>query len=684
MALFRRKNKTIGGDGNDGLPPITPPTNPPHAYTPRAADLTVGDYANGMPNIRLGEMLKSFGRQLFWVVPLFLLGSAAAWHLTKDFKRSYTGDARILVQIGDEYVYQPITGQPGQAGMTITADTIALNEVGIIKNDEIIEQVFGIMTSPTSKFANRFDPEGMKKLQQAGNNERLRMEAKAELYRKMDRSFMVSPRPKSSIIDLAYKHEDGEVAVETLNQLILAYQSYRRQIFVEGSAGIIAERRKETERQLGQNERAIASFLQKNNISDFNSEQGGVRKRTEELRAALNLLRAQMSETETALATVENQLRATPQEINLYVDDRASARISQAELELKQLLAKYLPTSDPVRQKQTELNELKALQSSYGGKAQGGRRVGPNTVYQALLTNRNTLQATADSYREKEYTLQRQLDSADNKVRRLTSLSPDYAGLLRQRDTLDARLSNYNAKEQEALVNQQQAEATNENVKVISWPKYPNKGSNTRLLAAAGAMFAWGLTLFMLALLRVFLDPRLYAAPGPRRESLMVPQPDYIPEPVSPQVPDQTPYAPAAQPAAAQFEPAAYAPENGQTVSDYVPMPAEAAQAYAPQNYAQGGYNPQDYVQNPYADSATAQYAQNPVYQEQGTQMQYDPNAYGGQPAYDPNYTPAPYVDGSAAVDLYSNPYLTGQNAGAIDQNPQAVQVPYDPNAPQG
>jgi len=68
----------------------------------------------------------------------------------------------------------------------------------------------------------------------------------------------------------------------------------------------------------------------------------------------------------------------------------------------------------------------------------------------------------------------------DNKVRRLTSLSPDYASLLRQRDTLDERLKNYNAKEQEALVNQQQAEATNENVKVIAWPKFPNKGVNTR------------------------------------------------------------------------------------------------------------------------------------------------------------------------------------------------------------
>ena len=81
MALFRRKKTITVGDGDDGLQPVQ---RPEPNYAPRAADLTVGDYANGMPNIRLGEMLKSFGRQLFWVVPLFLIGSAAAWHLTKD------------------------------------------------------------------------------------------------------------------------------------------------------------------------------------------------------------------------------------------------------------------------------------------------------------------------------------------------------------------------------------------------------------------------------------------------------------------------------------------------------------------------------------------------------------------------------------------------------------------------
>lgn len=664
MAFLRRnKSSTMRGhdDGSQSA------RNYSQSSAPRAADLTVGDYANGMPNIRLGEMLKSFGRQLIWVVPLFLIGSLLAWHLTRDFKRSYTGDARILVQIGDEYVYQPITGQPGQAGMTITADTIALNEVGIIKNDEIIEQVFGEMTSETSPYAKRFDPTGMKKLREAGNNQRLRREARSEMFRKMDRSFMVAPRPKSSIIDLSYKHEDGEVAVATLNALILAYQSYRRKIFVEGAAGIIGESRKETELQLGQNERAIARFLKKNGISDFDSEQGGVRKRTEELRAALNLLRAQMAETETALATVEGQLRQTPKEINLYVDDRASARISQAELELKQLLAKYLPSSDPVRQKQTELAELKSLLNANGGRATGGRRVGPNTVYQALLTRRNTLQATADSYREKEFTLQRQLNSADAKVRKLTALSPDYASLLRERESLDARLKNYNAKEQEALVKQKQAEATNENVKVISWPKYPNKGSNTRLLAAAGAIFAWGLTLFMLALLRVFLDPRLYAAPNTRIDTVAAPS--YIPEPVSPHMPEQTPYVPAAS-----HEPAAYYPEsyNG----------GESQQGYDTGHYTANvqSYAQQDYSQPQYAGGNTAQYVagqdsymQSSVMQDGTGPQPYDPNAYSPSP-----FDPTPYSDGSAALDVNSNPYLSGQSAGALDQNGQNFRAPDD------
>jgi len=223
-----------------------------------------------------------------------------------------------------------------------------------------------------------------------------------------------------------------------------------------------------------------------------------LRKRTEDLKANLNGTRASIAETEAALALVEDQLRQTPVTIDLYRDDRASQRVSQAELELGQLLAKYLPTSDPVRQKQTELNELRSLQSSYGGKASGGRRVGPNPTHQELTTRRNALAATADSLREREFTQQRQLNSADAKIRKLTALTPE----------------SYNAKEQEALVDAQQAEARAENVKVISRAEFANKGRNMQKLAWLGATLAWGLILFFIAMIRVFLLPALCHSPS--------------------------------------------------------------------------------------------------------------------------------------------------------------------------
>ena len=622
-------------------------------------DLTFADYATGVPNIRLSEMFASFGRQLKWLIPLFLLGTLAAWYLTKDFKRTYSGDGRVMVQLGEEYVYNPITGNANGGGLMQTPDTITLNEVAIIKNAEVMDQVIGEMT-PDDASKRRFNRDAFSKLRNA-SNERERQDAYMELRKFVDRNFVVMAQPKSSIIDLVFKHEDPQVAVETLNAFIDAYLSYRRTIFVEGSGDIISERREATEQQLSQNERAIASFLKKNTISDFGSEQKGLQKRTEDLKAALNLLRAQIAETETSLAVVEDQLRGTQPTINLYVDDRASQRIAQAELELKQLLAKYLPSSDPVKQKQTELAELKSLQSSYNGRATGGRRVGPNPVHQALVTRRNTLKATADSYREKEFTLQNQLNSADSKVRRLTSLSPKYQNLLRERDTLSTRLKNYNAKEQEALVNQSQAEANAENIKVISYAKYPNKGRNMRLLMFALATVGWGFTLFMLALLKVFLDPKLYAQPGPvMRARQMPPQPEYvpestIPEPVAPYVPPAPlpEQAPAAEP---QYQPAqpAFAEGMSATRQNAERRMASSAAAAGLQEWAPGAA-PQTATQ--------MEYGQSESYTEP---VQYD--------------APPAMQAGSAALDIYSNPYA--QTADQTTEDEADKQTPINTPPP--
>jgi uncharacterized protein involved in exopolysaccharide biosynthesis len=594
----------------------------------RAGDLTVSDYANGMPNIRLSEMFKSLMRQMGWFIPLALIGCAGAWYLTKDLKRTYTGDGRILVQLGEEYVYNPVGKAATGNGLMTTIDTITLTEAAIMKNGEIMRQVVGELT-PDRRAQDRFDKKAFEKIRSA-SNERARQDAWMELFKKVETSYAVMPQPKSSIIDVVYKHENPDVAVEATNAFIDAYLSFRRQVFVEGSGDIISERREATEEQLTSNERAIARFLSKNDVSDFESEQTGLRKRTEDLKAALNTTRASIAETEASLALVEDQLRGTPETIDLYRDDRTSQRVAQAELELRQLMAKYLPTSDPVRRKQTELNELRELQNSYGGQATGGRRVGPNPVQQALLTQRNTLAATADSLREKEFTLQRQLNSADAKVRRLTKLSPEYQNLLRERVTLNARLTSYNAREQEALVDAQQAQDAAENVKVISRPEFANKGRNMQKLMWFAGTLAWAVFLGFIALMRIFLDPRLYAVPAAASRQDVMDDPFSHPAPVIPDMPMEIPesvpaYAPAAELPQVSAEPELYA-----------------------DNYAYGVDQPAAYAQ------------------PQGSHGPY------AQP-YQPAPQPQTHV-GNTALDVGYNPYMSNEVQAAL--TPQG-QPPY-------
>jgi uncharacterized protein involved in exopolysaccharide biosynthesis len=108
-------------------------------------DLTIGDYTNGMPNIRLGEMAKYLFRQLPWVLILTLIGCAVAWFATRDMKRLYSGEGRIMVQLGEEYVYNPVGQAANGNGLMTTIDTITLTEAALMKNSRVLADVIAAM-----------------------------------------------------------------------------------------------------------------------------------------------------------------------------------------------------------------------------------------------------------------------------------------------------------------------------------------------------------------------------------------------------------------------------------------------------------------------------------------------------------------------------------------------------------
>lgn len=558
---------------------------------PQFGDMTVGDYANGMPSIRLGEMFRSMMRQLIWVLPLALIvAPAIAYFVTKDIKRTYTGEGSILAQIGEEYTFESVTGSNG-GNVMLTPDSITLNEIAIMKSPEVMQAVRAEIES--NNLQQYFAPEIYEKITAAedSGDDFAAQKAELELQEFLEKNYTVAARPKSSVIDLSFKHVNGDMAVRVTKYFMAAYQEQRQTIFVDGSADLIADRRLATEEQIKKNETNLINFLTRNNISDFVSERAGASARSQGLRVEINTLQAQIAETEAAFASVEAQLRSEPREINIYQDDRAGQRVAQAELELKDLLSRYLPGSDPVRRKEIEIAQYKSLQASSAGAAIGGRRVGPNPVFQALSTRRNLLQSSADSFREKEFALQRQLDAADTKVRKLQRLSPEYQSFLREQATLDRRQSAYTAQEQEALINQRQSGAESQNVTVISRPVLPRKGANMRAIMALLIVLGAWFTLFMVALLKVFLDPNLYSNSGGQRRRGS----DY-------RAADRGGYNPA---------PAYGNPQAGYAPSAYVPEPvpaAPAAQYYEEPQQSQDAYAPQPYQPAPYQAQGNAAY----------------------------------------------------------------------------
>ncbi len=591
--------------------------------------------------IRLSAIPAALAKQLLWAVPLVIVLTIISFWFTRSIKRQYIADGRVLVQLGSEYVYNPIAGDGSSNNpLSITSDQVTLTELGIIKNSAILDEVINQMiASPANGGVGgeRFAPVLYSKWVKASPDNK--SDRWNDIVKMVDRSYSVIAAPKSSIVDLTFKHPDREVAVKTLDRFMTSYANFRKQKFVIAKTGNLSERRSDTEEQLAKIEAEIQSVLNKNGISDFETERVGAQTRSELLRTQLNTLKGSLVAAEASLAASEDQLRREPKTINLFVEDRGAQRLAQAQLEKRQLLAKYLPTSNPVRAKEAEIRELQAQINSNGGQAVGGRRVGPNPVYQALLTQRNTVQATADSLREQEVTLQKQVNASVAKVRRLRQLAPTYTNLVREKTTIEVRLEGLQARETEALVDEQQLENSSENIKFITRPNMASKGRNMKKILRALAFLGSVFSVFMLALLRVFLDPKLYGSParmGMPMQMYINELPEAVPYGGAPAYETNVPEVPVPMPSSASrpvsnaYEPAVFEPAS-----------------FEPSVYGGGGmrYDQQANEVSPYGEPAPVE-MEIPSNGEIYANGSYgNVNPYGNpsvQPTPPPNQTSAP------------------------------------------
>lgn len=437
---------------------------------------------------------------LMLVVFLGLFGLGLAFAFT--LKSTYPASASVLVRLGQEYVYEPRVGDAARGAVPDT-NLVIQSEVEILNSVELRERVVRAIG------VARIDPEAG--AQYAKAPPARREQIVASVADAVGRQLKVESAPDTSVIRLSYSHRDARVAAQVLNQLLDEYRTFRRQVLVQGASPASLEQVTVLQGRLSQAENALRLFMLENGIGDFDSE-----------KAALNMLyaslvdesfrvQARQREVQGRLGELNRQAGSLSPEIGLFRDANPASndRLLQLKIEREELLSRYKPDADPVREIDRRIAQVQAMIDQGRAQSQGASRTGPNPVYQTVQTERIQLSAEAASLQSRAQALAAQIQQVSANRTRMIGVEPRYQALLRDRDLLAASVRSLAAKTQEDQAAQAIALESDDNIRIVERATPPLRGKSLKLPVAALSLVFAAFTALCVGLLRMFLRPGL-------------------------------------------------------------------------------------------------------------------------------------------------------------------------------
>ncbi len=440
---------------------------------------------------------------------LFALGMAGVMTL----KKTYTAQGRVLVQFGEEYIYNPVIGGSSGQGAAYSADQMIQAEVGFLTAAEVKQKVLERIG------LNRLYPKLAAELQAKPEK---RTAILGAAIHNMNKGLGAYTAPNQPLITVSFRHLVPQVAKDTLNAFIDEYQIYRRKILLDdGTEGFEKERESAAE-ALRQVNQKLENFLSANGIGDFTAERAAQSTRIASLRDQLLTAQARQREIAGALASLATLMAQTPKTVEQYRDDAGAGQLAALKLQRQQMLAKYTPQSSPVRALDARIARLEGFVKSGRGGSTGTRRTGINTVYQGLQSQKLSLKAEQHSNAAKIAVLKTQINAVRARQQRFQKLYPQYQRLANQAQVMEASYVQFATREQELQARRNLAALKSDNIRVIERPVLPVLGKSLRKPAALLAFAFAAFTAFCVTLLSSLMA---IARQGTRRPA-PVPQKD--------------------------------------------------------------------------------------------------------------------------------------------------------------
>lgn len=454
----------------------------------------------------VGLMIRELPMMIGVFLLIFILGAAAVWFTQK---KAYTATASVFAGVGQEYVYQPRVGT-AERGQAPQVDEVVQAEAAIIRSQEVKRRV--VRALGVEAFQSR------PSTQPAAKQE-------ADAIKAMDDGLGVGVAPSNPVISVTYEANDAATAARILNAVLQQYLAYRREVvFQSGDTRAIDAQRQAFESELADADDAYDQFLVSNDIGDFATAKATLAATYQTIFAERLSVQGQLNQASQRLATLVAQQQGAPAEIALQQDLNVAAQdqVLQLRTEREQLLSRYQPDAQPVRDIDARIAQLQGYVG--GGDTVGVKevRTGPNPVWVELETTRINTQAERDSLSARLAVLDRQVADIRARQLRLTQIESENATLAGNREVLSASVREFQQRATQSRADNELVRAGADNVRVIEGAQEPSRGKSLRIPLLAGVFLLAGFTALCIGLLRVFTRSG-FVTPGSAGRTLEMP-----------------------------------------------------------------------------------------------------------------------------------------------------------------
>ncbi len=456
-----------------------------------------GDWA-ARPRYTASDVVTLLWRDRFLMIGVFLALFLAGLAVALSLKTQYPAHSSILVRLGQEYVYEPNVGDAAR-GAIPTNDQVIQSETEILTSAELRRRVIQTLGM------GRVFPDRVAAYAAAPADRKAVLLERAVAA--MGSNLKVDTAPDTAVVRITYSDTDPVRAALVLNRLLDEYLVYRRQVLQGASAPVLDQQMKGFEDQLSATDTAYQTFLASNDVTDFDAEKISLNNLQTSLTDESYRVQARLKEIDGRLGEMGRQAGRVSPEISLYqdTDPAASQKLLQLQIDRQDLLSRYKPDAQPVKDIDQKIASLQGLVAQGGGQASGARRIGVNPVYQTMQTEQIQLNAESASLKERQAALADQLTQVAARRQKLTELEPQYLEFNRDRDLLENEIKGLMQKRQEAEADQSGSAKSADNIRVVERPTPPASGKSLKAPVLALALLFSAFTALCVGLARLFL-----------------------------------------------------------------------------------------------------------------------------------------------------------------------------------